>query len=77
MVLLVPTIDSLQDLIIVCEEYAAKHDIVCNLANLNECPLICFDTFKYLALNTDMTDDDIRRQTRQITVVSIALFMKF
>ena len=49
-------------------------------AQLSECPLRFVDSFIYLGhvINKDMTDDaDIRKQTRQLTVVGNSLIRKF
>ena len=100
MVLLAPTVEALQRLLAVCQEYATQHDMLYNTtktecmiippkrsrvmyqtsAKLSECPLRFVDSFTYLGhiVSQDMTDDaDIRKQTRQLTVVGNSLLRKF
>ena len=100
MVLLAPTVEALQQLLDVCQAYAAQHDMLYNTtktecmvippkhsrvmyqtsAQLSECPLRFVDSFTYLGhvISKDMTDDaDIRKQTRQLTVVGNSLLRKF
>ena len=74
MVLLAPTTDVLQDLINVCQVYAAKHDIVFNTTK-TEFMVIPqthskVNRFIYFChvLHRDMTDDDIKKQTTKFTV---------